>query len=43
MVIRKQQLDTGIDFLVSSEVWDLHDIQHGGLCEVHHPRLGDYL
>jgi hypothetical protein len=43
MVTRKQQLDTGIDFLVSTKVGNLHDVQQGGLREVHSPRLGDYL
>jgi hypothetical protein len=28
---------------VSSEVRNLHDIEQGGLHEVHIPRLGDYL
>jgi hypothetical protein len=29
--------------MVPSEVWDLHYIEQGGLREVHHPWLGDYL
>jgi hypothetical protein len=43
MVTRKQQLDIDIDFLVSTKVGNLHDIQQGGLREVHSPRLRDYL
>jgi hypothetical protein len=43
MVTRKQQLDTDIDFLVSTKVGNLHDIQQGGLREVRSPLLGDYL
>jgi hypothetical protein len=43
MVTRQQHLDTSIDFLVSTKVGNIHDVQQGGLRKVHSPRRGDYL
>jgi hypothetical protein len=43
MVTRKKQLDIGINFLMSTKVGNHHDVQQGGMHEVHSPRLGDYL
>jgi hypothetical protein len=43
MGTRKKQLETKIHLLVSSEVWDLHDVQQGGLHEVMGPHIGDYI
>jgi hypothetical protein len=39
VVARQDYLNTCIDFLVTSEMWDLHDVQQSGMCEVHSPLL----